>query len=1141
MTWLYHNSFKEKYRSPFGAMKPEEDVTLRLDWLQDEPQPAGELGKVCLILSNDSCEEIVYPMEKLEDSESLDEVHDDGRRVSFQVKCRMPKDAQLMWYIFTVQKGQEIYTYGKKESLISGEGTESKDRSALFPYQITIYEETRTIPDWYKKGIVYQIFVDRFHRTLDKQSVDGGDFKGTQKNKLMHLDWYDEPVYIRDPETNAVTYWDFFGGNLEGIIQKLSYLKTLGVSCLYLNPIFESPSNHKYDTGDYLKIDSMFGTEETFKKLISEAKKLDIHIILDGVFSHTGDDSRYFNRYGNYDTLGAYQSTDSPYHSWYRFRDYPDDYESWWDIWNMPNVNEMDPGYLDYIIRNKKSVLSHWMQAGVSGWRLDVADELPDEFICLFKERMLEKNPESILIGEVWEDATNKVSYGQRREYFLGKELDSTMHYPYKDIVLGFLKRELNADRVAGQLTTLQEHYPPEQFQATLNILGTHDTKRLLTELEGNQSLMAMAILWQMCAPGVPHIYYGDETGMTGDTDPMNRKTYPWGQENSHTLHLYRQLGALRSLYPVLNSGDWSIHTIDEHVLCIERVKYEPDGSVSNRAVLFLNTNPEQSESIHYRMHDWKAEVLSELYPVRTNHALKNRILEIEIPAQSGKLIVQDSWARDDVKKRGAGILMPLSALPSEYGIGDLGASTFAFLEFLSKAGQKVWQILPYTQVDEFHSPYRSGSSLAGKLLLVDPEDLARRGLLEREVLLVAGDTDFDDHAVEYDKVWALKKKLLNMAYLRFKKEPEYFNIMVKEFRVFQETESYWLADHALYMALKQEQPEKTWNQWETGLARRDEEILSYYRNLLSEKIEEESFYQYLFFSQWEAMKKKAVELGIEIIGDMPLYVAYDSSDVWCNQNLFKLNDEGDELLVAGVPPDYFSETGQRWGNPIYDWEEHQRTEFSWWTRRIKSLSKRVDRIRIDHFRGLADYYQIPASEETAVMGEWKTGPGISFFEALEREVPGLNILAENLGYLSYEANELKERIAYPGMLVLQHLSDGYESTQPLPQLYQRKEILYPGTHDDDTLKGYLEKLPTLPQDMDLDGFTLRTVWRLYLSDIELVMVPLQDHLLLGSEARINRPGIAEGNWVWRASSEQLSDELARRLNDWVFESKRGS
>jgi 4-alpha-glucanotransferase len=1122
-------------------MEPEEEVTLRLDWLINEPQPAGEVGDVCLIMSNDSYEEIVYPMDKLEESESTDVVHDHSARVRYQVKCRMPKDAQLMWYIFTVQKGEEVYTYGKKESKTSGEGAESKDRSALFPYQITVYEEKRKIPDWYKKGIVYQIFVDRFNRILDKHGEDGCNFMGKQKNSLLHLDWYDDPIYIRDPETNAVTHWDFFGGNLEGIIQKLAYLKTLGVSCLYLNPIFESPSNHKYDTGDYMKIDPKFGTEEIFKKLIDKAQKLGIHVILDGVFSHTGDDSRYFNRYGNYDTLGAYQSKDSPYYSWYRFQDYPNDYESWWDIWNMPNVNEMDPGYLDYIIKDDKSVLAHWMHAGISGWRLDVADELPDEFIAQFKERMIEKNPESILIGEVWEDATNKVSYGQRRKYFLGEELDSTMHYPFKDIVLGFLKKELNADSVAGKLTTLQEHYPPEQFHATLNILGTHDTKRLLTELDGNQKLLAMAILWQMCAPGVPHIYYGDEAGMIGETDPMNRKPYPWGQENEQTLHLFRQLGALRSQYPVLNSGDWSIQAIDERVLCIERVKYESDGTVSNRAVLFLNTNPDQSESIQYQMQDWKVEVLTELYPVRTNHPLNNRILEIEIPAQSGKLIVQDSWARNDVDIRRAGILMPLSALPSEWGIGDLGASALSFLDFLSKAGQKVWQILPYTQVDEFHSPYRSGSSLAGNLLLVDPEDLANKGLLDQETLFVARDTEFDEQKVEYEKVWALKQKLLSMAYLRFRKEPEHYSVIVKEFRIFKETESYWLADHALYMALKREHPEKTWNQWETGLARRDEEVLRYYRNLLSEKIEEESFYQYLFFSQWDAMKKKAVELGIDILGDMPLYVAYDSTDVWCNQELFMLNDEGVESLVAGVPPDYFSETGQRWGNPIYDWEEHKRTDFNWWTSRIKSLSKRVDRIRIDHFRGLADYYEIPASEETAVKGEWKSGPGISFFEALEREVPGLDILAENLGYLSYAANELKERLGYPGMLILQHLGEGYYDEKPLPQLYQRKEILYPGTHDDDTLKGYLEKQSTLPQGMNLDGFSLRTIWRLYLSDIELVMVPMQDHLLLGSDARFNRPGVAVGNWVWRTTSEQLSDELARRLKDWVFESKRGS
>ena len=553
----------------------------------------------------------------------------------------------------------------------------------------------------------------------------------------------------------------------------------------------------------------------------------------------------------------------------------------------------------------------------------------------------------------------------------------------------------------------------------------------------------------------------------------------------------------------------------------------------------FLNSHPEQDETVHYALDDWNTSRVTEIHPSEKTYFLENRFLDIELPARSGKLVVLDPWARKEVRKRSAGILMPLSALPSSYGIGDIGGSASRFLEFLHDAGQSAWQILPYTQVDEFHSPYRSGSSFAGNLQLIDPDDLAERGFLDERVLELARKTVFDEKTVEYDKVWALKRELLHLAYKRYRENPDVFISEEEACRSFRDKERFWLEDHALFMALKHRHPGKTWNQWETGLARRDEVTLGYYRNQLKEQIEEEIFHQYLFFSQWDAMKRRSVERGIRIIGDLPLYVAYDSSDVWCHQELFKLNDDGGENLVAGVPPDYFSETGQRWGNPIYDWEEHERTGYSWWVRRVESLNRRVDTIRLDHFRGLADYYEILATEETATNGTWQTGPGIVFLRALQERIDGLDLVVENLGNLSYEANELKERSACPGMLVLQHLTGWYRESEPLPQLYQRREILYTGTHDDDTLKGFLKERAEVPAGMDLDGFALRTVRRLFMGGSDLVMVPLQDHLLLGSEARFNKPGVAEGNWVWRAAWEELDDRLSERLRNLVIESRR--
>ncbi len=1132
MTWLLHNSFKQEYREPFGALIVRQDVTIRLVWLMDEPQPKGEIGMVQLILADDEGWEKPHLMQLLGEYPSDGVL---GRRKVYETTLHMPKDPQLLWYVFRVAKDGMTYSYGRREASLSGPGEVCNETDNLRPYQITVYKPKRRIPDWYKKGIVYQIFVDRFRRTESKGSEAWCE-QVTRPNRVLHLDWHDDPFYVRDEKSGAVRYWDFFGGNLDGIIEKLPYLKTLGVRCLYLNPIFESLSNHKYDTGDYLKIDPMFGTQETFERLVHEAGRQDIRIILDGVFSHTGEDSRYFNRYGNYDSFGACQSQDSPYYDWYRFRNYPHDYECWWDVTALPNVNEMHPGYLDFIIRDKGSVLDHWMEAGVAGWRLDVADELPDRFIRLFKKSMLKKNQDSVLIGEVWEDATNKVSYGERREYLLGAELDATMHYPFRDTVLDFLKGEISASRAASQLNTIKEHYPPDVFQALLNILGTHDTRRLLTELEGDTERLTSAFLWQMCSPGVPHIYYGDEAGLTGEKDPMNRKPYPWGRENGHILHQYRQLAAVRSLYPVLQKGEFSCHAIDEKIICLKREQREQD-SIENRALVFINGHDEEW-TIHADIRDWPMGPLQEVFPDHRTHLPQNGMLTVTLKPGSGILLLQNPWVREEMERRQAGILMPISALPSAFGVGNLGGSAERFLDFLEEAGHQVWQILPYSQGDTFHSPYCSISSFAGNLLYIDPEDLVQRGLLDQEALTIASESEFPEEEVDYDKAWILKKELLRLAFLRYRKDSSRFAEMERDIKAFREKEGYWLEDHALFKALKRAGHESVWNQWEPELVRRDEATLNYYSNQLMEQIDEEVFYQYLFFSQWDIMKEKAVKRGIRIIGDMPLYVAFDSADVWCHQELYKLDDEGSPAVVAGVPPDYFSETGQLWGNPIYDWAEHERTDYDWWVQRIATLQRRVDTIRIDHFRGLADYYEVPACEETAEHGTWQKGPGIRFFEELERQVDGLDLLSENLGYLSYEANQLKEQSGYPGMLVLQHCNDAMDENRPFPPLYLRGEVLYTGTHDDETLMAWLQNRG-MPHNLTLKEFAVHTLTRLYYSDAELLVIPLQDLLLLGNEARFNRPGVAGGNWLWRATNEQLSEKLSSRIRVWAAESGR--
>jgi pullulanase len=419
---------------------------------------------------------------------------------------------------------------------------------------------------------MYQIFIDSFNRENTVSQL-----LNVKKNGFIYSDWYDEPMYIKDKEGNIIR-WAFYGGNLDGVIRKLPYLKELGVTCIYLNPIFEAASVHKYDTANYLKIDPMLGDDEKFKELCEKAMKANIRVVLDGVFSHTGEDSMYFNKYGNYPNLGAYESKASPYFSWYKFKNFPNDYECWWGVKALPNVNELQTSYLDYIINSKDSVLNKWVNLGASGWRLDVADELPDEFIECFKCKLKETNEEAVLIGEVWEDASNKISYNCRRKYLLGKELDSVMNYPFRSLVIDFFRGYIDSYYFNRKIMSLYENYPKEVFYANMNLLGTHDTERLLT-LYLNHShcesiavnLVKLSALLQFTFPGVPCIYYGDEAGLVGGKDPNNRKTYPWNRENFELLSWYKKITKLRSDYKVFKNGYFKMHYINEDIICFER------------------------------------------------------------------------------------------------------------------------------------------------------------------------------------------------------------------------------------------------------------------------------------------------------------------------------------------------------------------------------------------------------------------------------------------------------------------------------------------------------------------------------------------------------------------------------------------
>lgn len=446
-------------------------------------------------------------------------------------------------------------------------------------YELLVYREDYASPDWPKGGIIYHIFVDRFFRT-----------KINKKEGALIRKWGETPHYLPDHEGKILNK-DFFGGNLEGIKEKLPYLADLGVSVIYLSPIFEAYSNHKYDTGDYHTIDPMFGDEETLRDLCREAEKFGIYIILDGVFSHTGADSIYFNKYGTYKSLGAYQSKDSPYYDWYIFNEWKDDYKAWWGIKTLPEVNENNESYVNFIA-GEGGVIDHWQKAGIRGWRLDVADELPDEFIKVLRKSIKKYKKDAFIIGEVWEDAANKYSYDKLKEYLCGQELDSVTNYPLRQGILEYVKNKDSA-LLYQTMNKIMETYPSQTVNCLMNIIGTHDTERILTllgstslpsskdqmaqsfltdlELEYGIRLLKIASLLQFTLPGIPCVYYGDEVGLEGWIDPFNRRPYPWGNENREILGHYKFLAALRKGNALFKEGRYKCLIHDREVFVFER------------------------------------------------------------------------------------------------------------------------------------------------------------------------------------------------------------------------------------------------------------------------------------------------------------------------------------------------------------------------------------------------------------------------------------------------------------------------------------------------------------------------------------------------------------------------------------------
>lgn len=584
MQRIIYDSWDPNYKKPFGAVRKGEVCEFRIRLAKDRrldfpPVPV-------MVIFRTGFKETFISM-NFEES---------GDEYNVYLATFVPKHAGVHYYYFSFkQEGKRNYI--KRNSCHIG-GINDGDL-----FQLTVFEKEFETPDFLKGGIMYQIFPDRFCKS-------GKAHENVPTDRVMRENWEDTPYYKPD-ENGHVWNNDYFGGDFDGIVSKLPYLKGLGVTCIYLNPIFESHENHRYNTANYRKADPLLGTNSDFKNLCAEAKKYGISIILDGVFSHTGADSIYFNKFNRYDSLGAYNSKESEFYPWYNFTEYPDVYESWWGITTLPNVQENNEAYTEYIC-GENGVLDYWISLGAAGYRLDVADELPDEFLENLNRCVKKHGREKIIIGEVWEDASNKESYGVKRRYLLGNQLDSVMNYPFRSAIMNYALGGSPYDFRNGIMTII-ENYPKPTIDVLMNSISTHDIERAINVLGGEscegkdkdwmsnrmltdeeyrlgKNRMKVAMALQYFLPGVPCIYYGDEAGSQGYKDPFNRRCYPWGKEDKELIEYVKLLSRIRNSSKVFRDGTLKFLYMDDNVIAFSRARNNRRKAV----IIFINRSGQE-------------------------------------------------------------------------------------------------------------------------------------------------------------------------------------------------------------------------------------------------------------------------------------------------------------------------------------------------------------------------------------------------------------------------------------------------------------------------------------------------------------------------------------------------------------------
>lgn len=1076
---LIHNSRLPQFRTPFGAVTTGTTVALSVILEDADPNQATLTLRTWV----DEVGETLIPME-----------HEGDGIFTGELKCTEPC---LVWYSFICNiEGQPEVRLGAPQGRTGGEGV-TYDYAEVPSFQITVYKHRENRPTWYERGMVYQIFPDRYARDEHWRERTIAQLEKPRKGiqRRMVEDWNEPPVYER-AEDGSIKTWDFYGGSLKGIQEDLPRIAELGFTAIYLNPIFEAASNHRYDTADYTKIDPILGTEQDFTELCQAAEKLGISIILDGVFNHTGDDSIYFNRYGNYPGVGAWQSEDSPWRDAFTFHE-DGSYDCWWGVGNMPAINEKSELVRERLL-GKNGVIRKWLRAGAHGWRLDVADELSDDFLAQIKKAVLAEKPDALLLGEVWEDASNKISYGHLRRYLQGSELDSAMDYPFRDMVIGFLMGYKNAYQAAEDIETLRENYPIEALSCALNLLSSHDRPRIISVLGGGpdesklpecerskwrldensmglaKSRFWLATLMQMTFPGVPSIYYGDEYGLEGLTDPGNRRTLPTKDQlhDFDTLAIVKNASAVRRALPFMIDGEIKAFALNDEVLAYNRT-----GKDGESATVIINRSLRNSHRVTIpALGECASDVIS-------GHEceIHNGTVTLDLYPLGSSIIYHHAEQRlQEPLDHGAGVVCHITSVPTDDGKpGTIGAPTRRFIDHLAAMGMRYWQVLPVNPTDFFRSPYAGPSAFAGNIDLLpeSQEELAA----DFETWKARGGEDAD---------------------------PLY--------TAFKHRNADWLEKYCVYMAVKKHFEGESRHDWPADVARYNEYLIDDKR--FHDEAELQAYMQYRFDLAWCELMNYAHKKSIEVIGDIPMYVSDDSADAWSEPENFWLSDTGKAIEISGAPPDNFAPEGQVWGNPTFRWDHMKENGYRWWMDRLRRAFSLYDRVRLDHFLGFHSYFSIPAGKACAD-GRWLAGPGKDLFQTAYDELGPLNFIAEDLGYLTPGVRAMASTCGFPGMDVLEFSDyDVRCGVHPTPG-----KILYTSTHDTSTLAGWCTRSFAGGDEPSGVGVAAKLMSDALASDAPLVMMPLQDVLGLGDDARMNVPGVATGNWTWQADEADVA------------------